>query len=110
MKWKRIACAIVGALILSGILSGGVVAFLHGQTTYQGGEVFAAQKCSVCHSIAGVGSGVTLDGVGGRLKPDDMKKRIRSPKDVKANSEMKAYPNLPEKDLNNLIAYLQALK
>jgi len=106
MKWKWITGVIVGSLILSGAAA----IFSQGAAADQGRDVFAAQKCSLCHSIAGNGGGEALDGVGMRLKPDDMRKRIRAPRDVIAGSEMKAYPNLPEKDLSNLIAYLMTLK
>ena len=106
MNWKWIACVVVGLLVLFG----GAAIFLQIASADQGKEVFAAQKCLLCHSVAGSGDGEKLDGVGARLKPDDFKKRIKAPKDVKAGSSMKAYPNLPEKDLNDLIAYLSTLK
>ena len=106
MKWKWITGVVVGSLIIFG----GSIIFSQGVVADQGKEVYALQKCSLCHSIAGSGGGVTLDGVGARYKPDDFKKRIRSPKEVNADSEMKAYPNLPEKDINNLAAYVQTLK
>ena len=106
MKWKWIS----GAVVVSLALFGGAAIFSQGSAADQGKTVFAAQKCSLCHSIAGSGGGEALDGVGARLKPDDMRKRLKSPKEVKAGSEMKAYPNLPEKDISSLIAYLQTLK
>ncbi|MCL2877957.1 MAG: cytochrome c [Acidobacteria bacterium] len=106
MKWKWLTGVVAGSLMLFS----GTVIFSQGAAADQGKEVFAAQKCSLCHSIANSGGGEALDGVGARLKPDDMRKRIKAPRDVKAGSEMKAYPNLPEKDLSNLIAYLQTLK
>jgi len=106
MKWKLITGVVVGSLIISG----GVVIFSQSADVDHGRQVYAVQKCSLCHSIAGSGGEVALDGVGARLKQDDFRKRIRTPKEVKANSEMKEYPNLPEKDLANLIAYLMTLK
>ena len=106
MKWKWITGVIVGAAVL---FSGSAL-FLQGAAADQGAEVFVAQKCSLCHSIAGAGGDKALDGVGARIKPDDMRKRIKAPKEAKAGSEMKAYPNLPEKDLGSLIVYLQSLK
>jgi len=106
MNWKWIAGVIVGSLILFG----GTALFSQGAAADRGREVFAAQKCALCHSIKNSGGDEALDGVGARLKPDEFKKRIQSPKDVKAGSKMKAYPNLPEKDLNDLIDYLLTLK
>jgi cytochrome c2 len=77
----------------------------------RGKEVFAAQKCSMCHSIGGVGGKMkALDGVGSKLKADEIKKWIATPKEMKAGVIMKAYPDLPDKDLNDLIAYLVSLK
>jgi mono/diheme cytochrome c family protein len=104
MKW------ITGAVVVSLAFFGGAMIFSQGAAADQGKAVFAAQKCSMCHSIAGAGGDKALDGVGARLKPDEIRKRLISPKGVKPDSAMKAYPNLPEKDIGNLIAYLQTLK
>jgi cytochrome c2 len=106
MKWKWIT----GAIIVSFIIAGGSVLFSQSAAVDQGKEVYTLQKCALCHSIANSSEGVALDGIGARLRPDDMKRRIRAPRDVRAGSEMKEYPNLTERDLNNLIAYLQTLK
>lgn len=76
-----------------------------------GKEVYEAQKCSICHSISGAGGKrFPLDGVGSRLNPDEIRKWIRTPKEMKANTTMKSYPNLPEKDLTDLTAFLMTLK
>lgn len=76
----------------------------------RGQEVYAAQHCSMCHSIAGKGNPKTpLDDVGGRMSADDLKKYITAPKSVKADSKMKAYPTLPAADLDALVAYLKTL-
>ena len=77
----------------------------------KGKGVFAAQKCSMCHAIAGQGNKKTpLDGVGGRLSADDIKKWIVSPKQMKADSKMRPYPSIPHEDLEALVAYLSSLK
>src|SRR5215813_766805 len=73
----------------------------------KGQQVYAAQHCSMCHSIAGKGNPKTpLDDVGSRMKADDLKKYIVSPKSVKTDSKMKAYASLPADDLDALVAYL----
>ena len=80
--------------------------------------VYAAQKCSVCHSIAGKGSKTNpLDGVGAKLSADDIKQWITHPADAaaKAKSTKKPlmpnkYGSLPAADLDALVAYMQSLK
>jgi len=77
----------------------------------QGATVFAAQKCQLCHSVAGKGNTKTpLDGVGKKLSAEDIRKWIVTPKAMKADVKMKAYPNLPPKDLDALVAYILSLK
>jgi len=76
-----------------------------------GREVYAEQKCALCHSISGIGGKkLALDGVGSRLKAEDIRKWIRTPKEMKPGTTMKPYPNLPEKDFNDLVAFLLTLR
>jgi mono/diheme cytochrome c family protein len=76
-----------------------------------GKDVYAMQKCALCHSISGIGGKkLPLDGVGSRLKPEAVRRWIRTPKEMKPDTMMKAYPNLPEKDLNDLVQYLMTLR
>jgi cbb3-type cytochrome oxidase cytochrome c subunit len=87
------------------------IAFCQDDASDRGREVYAAQKCVLCHSIGGIGGKkMPLDRVGSKLKPEDMRKWVRTPKTMKADSTMKSYPNLPEKDLNDLIALLMTLR
>jgi mono/diheme cytochrome c family protein len=83
----------------------------------KGATVYAAQKCNMCHSLDGKGPGKNvLDGVGGKLKADDIRQWIVTPADMakKANSTakppMRAYPNLAKEDLDALVAFLAAKK
>jgi len=77
----------------------------------KGKEVYATQHCSMCHSIAGKGNPRTpLDDVGSKLTPEQLKKYVTSPKEMKADSKMKAYPSLPAADLDALVSYLSTLK
>ena len=84
----------------------------------KGQEIYTAQKCSVCHSIAGKGGKSSpLDGVGGKLSADDIKQWITHPVDAakKANSTKKPpmpakYGKLPAADIDALVAYMQSLK
>lgn len=106
----------VGLVGASGVL---VMAALpaFAQDVARGQQVFAEQKCSLCHSIGGKGGKVSsLDGVGSRLKADEIEKWITDPKTMaeKAKSTkkppMKAYTNLSKQDLQALVAYLASLK
>jgi mono/diheme cytochrome c family protein len=77
----------------------------------RGKEVYAEQKCAICHSIAGIGGKkLALDGVGSKLKAEDIKKWIQTPKEMKPGTTMKPYPNLPEKDVNALASYVLTLR
>jgi mono/diheme cytochrome c family protein len=83
----------------------------------EGAKVYAAQKCAICHSIAGVGNKkLPLDGVGSKLTAAQIREWMVNPIDAakKANSTakpaMKAYPNLPKGELDALVAYMQSLK
>src|SRR5437867_7316326 len=76
----------------------------------KGQQVYAAQHCSMCHSVAGKGNPKNpLDDVGSKMTADEVKKYIVNPKSVKADSKMKAYSSLPADDLDALVAYLQTL-
>ena len=83
----------------------------------KGKQVYAAQKCQACHSVAGVGNKKgALDNVGTRLKEDEIRQWIVAAPDMAAKAKadrkppMKAYPNLAKDDLDALVAYLASLK
>jgi mono/diheme cytochrome c family protein len=83
----------------------------------RGMAVYAEQKCSVCHSIAGKGNAKgPLDDVGSRLTADQIHEWIVNPaemtKKTKAERKpmMRAYPKLPKADLDALVAYMLTLK
>ena len=81
-----------------------------------GAKVYAAQKCSICHSIAGVGNKkLPLDGVGAKLSVDQIREWIVAPAEAAkkvsstAKPPMRAYANLPKADLDALVAYMKSL-
>ena len=84
----------------------------------KGKAVYAAQKCSVCHAIAGVGNkNNPLDGVGKKLSSADIHAWIVTPKEMttKTSSTKKPpmtdrYAKLPAADLDALVAYMVSLK
>lgn len=80
----------------------------------KGKAVYEAQKCALCHAIAGRGNAKgPLDKVGAKLSVEDIRKWIVAPKEMKSTGrkpDMRAYPNLPAADLEALIAYMRSLK
>ena len=82
-----------------------------------GEKVFAAQKCSLCHQVAGKGNkNGPLDGVGKKLTADEMRAWLTTPAEMatKHNATrkppMKSFASLSKSDLDALVAYLQTLK
>jgi mono/diheme cytochrome c family protein len=83
-----------------------------------GQEVYAAQKCQQCHSIAGKGQKRNpLDGVGKKLSTDELREWIVDPVAMtkKTGSKKKPpmqnkYSKLPAADIDALVAYMASLK
>jgi len=82
----------------------------------KGMDVYNSQHCSLCHSINGKGNAKgSLDGVGSKLKPEEIREWIVNPKEMTAKTSatrkppMKQY-NLPKDDVDALVAYLSTLK
>ena len=82
----------------------------------KGKDVYAAQKCNVCHAIAGTGNKKgALDTIGTKRTADEIRGWITDAPamaaKVKAERKpaMKAY-TLAKDDLDALVAYLQTLK
>jgi mono/diheme cytochrome c family protein len=82
----------------------------------RGEQLFAEQKCSVCHSVGGKGNPKgPLDDVGSKLSAADIRAWLTDSKGMTAKTkatrkpEMRAY-TLPAGDVDALVAYLSALK
>jgi mono/diheme cytochrome c family protein len=104
----------IGVLVF--VLLGAAVTAGQAQDATAGANVFADQKCSLCHSIAGKGNAKgPLDEVGTRLSVDDIRAWITDAKTMTAKTgaarkpEMKAY-TLEKHDIDALVAYLSTLK
>ncbi len=81
-----------------------------------GEKVYAEQKCSVCHAVAGKGNAKgPLDDVGSKLTADEIRAWITDAKGMTAKTkaprkpEMKAY-TLTNDEVDGLVAYLSAMK
>jgi len=82
----------------------------------KGEAVYAAQRCSLCHSIAGKGNkNGSLDGVGSKLSAADMRAWMVDAEGMTAKTKsirkpfMKSY-KLPPADLEALLDYMMSLK
>jgi mono/diheme cytochrome c family protein len=116
-----------GALLkhtLSTVLAGVVLLATAGVASAQsqaqidrGQQVFTAQKCSICHSVAGKGNKRgPLDGIGAKLSADEIRQWIVNAPEMAAKAKaarkpaMKAYATLVKDDLDALVAYIHGLK
>ena len=88
------------------------------QDAKRGQAVYNAQKCSICHSIAGKGGKANpLDGVGTKLTAADIRSWITNPTEMTAKIKSTKKPPMPNKygslpaaDIDGLVAYMQTLK
>ena len=84
----------------------------------RGKQLYAEQKCRMCHNLGGVGNakGAALDGVGSKHAPDVLEMWLTHPKEMaqKAGSTrkppMQSFAKLPPQDLEALVVYLSSLK
>ena len=105
----------IGVCAFAFVVSG---ASASAQDAAKGAKVYADQKCSNCHAIAGKGNAKgALDDVGSKLSAADIREWIVDPVGMAAKSKatrkpvMTAkYTGLPKDDLDALVAYLSSLK
>jgi mono/diheme cytochrome c family protein len=113
---KRTTLLLTTALALAGALS--MARPAAGQDAKKGQEVYTAQKCQLCHAVAGKGNKSNpLDGVGAKLSADDIKQWITHPVEAAAKAKSTKKPPMPAKfgslpaaDVDALVAYMQSLK
>ena len=107
---------IVIAAAASFAVSVGTTAAAQDAKVQKGMQVFAAQKCSQCHSIAGKGNAKgKLDAVAGELSPAQIKEWIVDPVGMAAKNNKNRKPPMkkkaiPDADIDALVAYLSTLK
>ncbi len=83
----------------------------------KGQQVYAANHCSMCHSVAGKGNPKgSLDGVGAKFTADELREWIVNWKVMAEKHHatrkppMMDFSKLPKGDVDALVAYLQTLK
>lgn len=105
------------SMILTAVMCVGVAGAAAAQDAKAKGEqLFADQKCTLCHSIGDKGNKKgALDGVGAKLSAAEIKEWITDAKGMTTKTKatrkpaMKAY-TLPKEDVDALVAYLSTLK
>jgi mono/diheme cytochrome c family protein len=103
------------ALVL--VLNASIVYAQDAAQVKRGEAVYAAQKCTICHAVAGKGNAKgALDSVGSKLSAAEIRQWIVNGAEMMTKTKatrkpaMKAYPALPKDDVDALVAYLQTLK
>jgi mono/diheme cytochrome c family protein len=84
----------------------------------KGEQLYGAQKCMICHSIAGKGNKANpLDKVGAKLSAADLREWIVNPVEMTKKTKSTAKPPMPAKykglapaEIDALVAYMQSLK
>lgn len=82
----------------------------------KGAQVYADQKCAMCHSVGDKGNKKgPLDGVASKYTADELRAWIVDAKGMtaKTNAPRKPFMNnytLPKEDLDALVAYMASLK
>ena len=84
----------------------------------KGEALYGAQKCQICHAIAGTGNkNNPLDKVGAKLSAADIREWIVNPVEMAKKSKSTGKPAMPAKykglapaEIDALVAYMQSLK
>lgn len=109
---------LLGAFVLTSWSAAPMAASSQDEAVKKGQAVYAAQKCSMCHQIAGKGNKASpLDGVGKKLSAAEIREWIVNPvemakktKSTKKPPMANKYSKLPAADIDALVAYMQSLK
>lgn len=111
--------SMAGAMVIVALLGLGFSqrAWAQDALVQKGQQVYAARKCSMCHSVAGKGNPKgSLDGVGAKWTADEIRQWIVNWKEMAAKHNatrkppMTDYSKLPKEDVDALVAYMQTLR
>jgi mono/diheme cytochrome c family protein len=87
------------------------------KTLQRGMKLYAEQKCSMCHSVAGKGNQKgPLDEAGSKLSEEEIRQWLLEPKVMAEKAKatrtpvMPDYKKLAKEDLDALVAYVASLK
>lgn len=92
-------------------------AFAQDAKVAQGQKLYAQQKCSMCHAVAGKGNAKgPLDDVGSRLSAEELRQWLINPQEMTVKTKstrkppMSSYAKLSKEDIEALVVYMQTLK
>jgi mono/diheme cytochrome c family protein len=107
---------LIGAVVVASLAGLTGVASAADDAKAKGEAVFVAQKCGLCHSIAGKGNpkGPMEDAVA-KLSPAEIRSWITDAKGMTAKTNSARKPamkefTLPKEDVDALVAYLSSIK
>ena len=116
MTRKSLRRVVTAGLALTGLMAVSSIASAAGDAA-KGEQLYASQKCSMCHSVAGKGNKkYPLDGMGAKLSAADIKEWLVNPDAMHAKKgdkplmKMKSFKTLPPEDLDALVTYVGSLK
>jgi len=77
-----------------------------------GKNLYNQSRCDLCHQIGGHGGiiGPDLSKVGSKYDPQWLAKKIKDPKSVNPTTQMPAYPQLSDNEIEALVSFLTGLK
>jgi mono/diheme cytochrome c family protein len=98
-----------------------VLGFAHpaaaqGATADQGAALFSAQKCTMCHSVAGKGNPKgALDNISAKNKAEHIRQWLQDPEGMRAKTSATRTPamkamKLSAEQIDALVAYLTSVK
>ena len=115
MRHVLIAIIFCSAAVVAGVNSAGAAATAtvpqRAADPVQGQKVYVAQKCSICHVVAGTGGklGPELSGIGLTRTASWLEKYLPDPRAFNPKGKMPAQ-SIKGQDLKDLAAYLATLK
>jgi cytochrome c2 len=106
---------LVAAAVTASVLAAVSTAHAGDPQVDRGIAVYKAQKCNLCHIVAGEGKKHVLDGVGAKISTEEIREWLVDPKAAAAKAKstakpvMKSYAKLPAADIDALVAYMKTL-
>jgi mono/diheme cytochrome c family protein len=106
-------------IVMTGVVAFAILggaAFAQDAKVQKGMQVYTAQKCSKCHSIAGKGNAKgKMDGIASKMTPAEFKEWIVDPIGMAAKNKKDRKPPMKKvamsgDDVDALVAYLSTLK